>query len=211
MESIMQQTSPRFWNRMARRYSRRPIADGDAYRHKLEITQSFMRPDIQVLEFGCGTGTTALHHAPHVARYLAIDFSAAMIEIAREKAADAGCCSVDFEVSSIEQMEEPDTRFDMILGMSILHLVRDRAAVIAKVHRMLAPGGLFVSSTACLGDMPWPLCVFAATGRALRVFPYLAIFGTDTLRRELEAAGFDIEYDWHPGRDKALFLVARKR
>jgi cyclopropane fatty-acyl-phospholipid synthase-like methyltransferase len=26
-----------------------------------------MRPDMEVLEFGCGTESTALEHAPHVA------------------------------------------------------------------------------------------------------------------------------------------------
>ena len=209
METVMQQTSPRFWNRIARKYARRPIADEEAYRHKLEVTQRYMRPDMSVLEFGCGTGGTALHHAPHVGRYLATDFSPEMIAIARDKA--AGARNLDFEVGSIEEMQDPERPFDMILGLSILHLVRDRAGVIAKVHRMLAPGALFVTSTACLGDMPWPMRAFVATGSALRVFPHVSVFSAASLRRELESAGFEIEYDWQPGRDKALFLLARKR
>lgn len=210
MESVMQQTSPRFWNRIARKYARRPIADEDAYRHKLKVTQGYMRPDMSVLEFGCGTGSTALVHAPHVGRYLATDFSPAMIAIARDKAAQAEAGNLDFEVSSIEEMEQPERPFDMILGMSILHLLPNRAGVIAKVHEMLAPGGLFVSSTACLGDMPWFLRAFVATGSALRVFPHIEVFTQAALERELERAGFELIENWRPGRDKALFLIARK-
>ena len=40
----------------------------------------------------------------------------------------------------------------MVLGMRNLHLVEDENAAIAKVYGLLKPGGLFVSSTACLGD-----------------------------------------------------------
>ena len=211
MDMVMQQTSPRFWNRIARRYARRPIADQDAYRHKLDVTQSYMRPDMSVLEFGCGTGSTALIHAAHVEKYCAIDFSEEMIVIAQEKAAEEKAGNLEFRVDSIEEMAAPERPFDMILGLSILHLVRDRAGVIAKVHRMLAPGGLFVSSSACLGDMPWFVRAFVGTGRALRIFPFVALFTKAALVRDLEQAGFEIVHDWQPGRDKAAFLVARKR
>lgn len=41
---------------------------------------------MEVLEFGCGTGSTAREPAPHVARIPATNVSAAMISIGREKA-----------------------------------------------------------------------------------------------------------------------------
>ena len=33
-----------------------------------------------------------------------------------------------------------------MLGLSILHLLKDRAAAIEKVHRMLKPGGVFINA-----------------------------------------------------------------
>jgi cyclopropane fatty-acyl-phospholipid synthase-like methyltransferase len=48
----------KFWDRMAERYAKRPVANEDAYRKKLEVTRSYLEPDMQVLEFGCGTGST---------------------------------------------------------------------------------------------------------------------------------------------------------
>ena len=61
----------RFWNKLADRYSRRPISDEATYEKKLEITRQYFRPDMEVLEIGCGTGTTAIAHAPYVKHILA--------------------------------------------------------------------------------------------------------------------------------------------
>lgn len=56
----------KFWDRMANKYARQPIADEAAYQHKLDVTRQHFTPQSKVLEFGCGTGSTALLHAPHV-------------------------------------------------------------------------------------------------------------------------------------------------
>ncbi|MGD1860116.1 MAG: hypothetical protein ACFB0E_09115 [Leptolyngbyaceae cyanobacterium] len=60
------------------------IADevADQKKKKLTVTRSYFRSDMQVLEIGCGTGSTAILHAPHVNHIRAINFSANMIAIA---------------------------------------------------------------------------------------------------------------------------------
>ncbi|MEQ8701380.1 MAG: class I SAM-dependent methyltransferase, partial [Bauldia litoralis] len=132
------------------------MADEAAYRQKLQMTRECFRPDMSVLEFGCGTGTTAIAHAPYVRRIEAIDSAPRMIEIARQRAEAADVSNVAFAVGSIEALPTPARPFDAVLGLSILHLVADPDAVVAKVHRLLRPGGVFVSSTMCLGDtMKW--------------------------------------------------------
>lgn len=55
-----------FWDRTADKYAATPIADEASYQVKLAETRRRMRSDMNVLEFGCGTGSTALLHAPHV-------------------------------------------------------------------------------------------------------------------------------------------------
>lgn len=67
--------SKTFWDNSAQRYAKSRIQDEAAYRKKLEITQHYLQPDWSVLEFGCGTGSTALIHAPHVKDILATDIS----------------------------------------------------------------------------------------------------------------------------------------
>ena len=92
----MSVTPAEFWDRVAPRYSQQPISDTESYARKLAETQALMRPDMRVLELGCGTGSTALKHAPHVSHIDATDVSATMIAIAREKAEQAGINPIDF-------------------------------------------------------------------------------------------------------------------
>lgn len=206
----MQYPSTRFWDRIAERYARRPVADEAAYRHKLAVTQEYLGPEMTVLEFGCGTGSTALVHAPFVRDILAIDVSARMLAIARGKAAAAGIGNVEFRQAAIDDFEAPAASFDAVLGLSILHLLADRDAAIARVHRLLKPGGVFVSGTVCLGDgMAW-FRLIAVPGHVLGLLPLLRVFTAAELEASLTAAGFTIERRWRPDKGQSVFLVARK-
>ena len=199
----------RFWDKMADSYARQPIADEAAYQTKLKVTQSYLRPDMDVLEFGCGTGGTAIIHAPHVRHIKAIDFSEAMLAIARGKAEAAGVDNLIFERADITNFDAPDGSFDAIMGMSILHLLADKDAVIAKVFRMLRPGGLFISSTTCLGDTMGLFKFIAPIGKAVGLLPQLDVMTIQELVDSLTGAGFSIEHQWQPGRGKAVFIIAR--
>lgn len=200
--------TPKFWNWIAKRYARQPIADEASYRHKLDVTRDYLRPDMDVLEFGCGTGSTALIHAPHVRSIDAIDFSDRMIEIARNKARTQNVDNVSFDIAKIEDW--PDSqRYDAILGLSILHLLEDRDAVLRKVRSLLKPGGVFVSSTACVGDTKGIVKWLLPIGSALRLLPLVRVFTEGDLLRDLRRAGFDIDHNWRPGPDKAVFIVAK--
>ncbi len=200
----------RFWDRIADKYSRKPVADEAAYQRKLRVTQDYFRPDMEVLEFGCGTGSTALVHAPFVRHIRATDISPRMIEIARGKAREAGIENVTFEAQAIDDLDVADASLDAVLGLSILHLLEDPAAVIERVHGMLKPGGVFVTSTACLGDtMKW-FKIVGPIGHFLRLIPYVNVFSTKELVAMLTTAGFEVDYQWQPGKGKGVFIVAKK-
>lgn len=199
-----------FWDRMAERYAAQPIADEQAYRTKLAHTQALLTPDMELFEFGCGTGGTAIQHAPHVRHVRAVDFSARMLDKARARASEAGVDNVTFEQGDITGMTIAPASYDMVLGMSILHLLEDRDAVIARVFEILKPGGYFVSSTACIGDsMRW-LGAIAPLGRRFGLLPMLNVMTHGQLRDAINGAGFTIEHDWHPKPKAAVFLIARK-
>ncbi|EAM49492.1 hypothetical protein WH8501_27790 [Crocosphaera watsonii WH 8501] len=65
-------TSTKFWDKIADKYSKQPIVDEESYQKKLTVTQEYFNPDMEVLEFGCGTGGTAIIHAPYVKHIRAI-------------------------------------------------------------------------------------------------------------------------------------------
>lgn len=208
--ALKRDPAARFWDRIAKRYARSPIADEAAYQKKLKITQSYLRSDMEVLEVGCGTGSTALVHAPFVKRIRAIDVSPRMLAFARSKAEAAGVDNVSFEQASFDSFSAPDGSYDAVLALSILHLLGDRDAAIAKIHRSLKPGGVFVSSTACVGDMMGWFRLIAPIGRAVGLLPLVRIFTAPELERSVTDAGFVIEQQWQPGRGKAVFIVAKK-
>lgn len=203
-------TTTEFWDRVAPNYSKQPIADTNSYARKLTATQALMRPDMQVLEIGCGTGSTALQHAPHVAQILATDVSAAMIDIGREKAAQAGITNVSFRQSSVEDLEAPQGCYDMVLALNLLHLLPERTAALAKIHQLLKPGGIFVSSTVCLADRMWFLRPVIPVMQWLGKAPYVSFIGEAHMLQEVASAGFEAQEHWTHGRTNSLFLVAGK-
>lgn len=200
----------KFWDRMAEKYAKQPIADEAAYKKKLEVTQSYFRPDMQVLEVGCGTGTTALIHAPHVKHILAIDYSAKMIEIARRKAVAENIENVTFEQASIDTIMAPAESYDVVMAHSVLHLLEDRDAVVAKLYRLLKPGGVFVSNTTCLAEKMKFFRLIAPIGKAIGLIPLVKVFSRDDLVASLTAAGFDIDYEWRAENKMTVFIVAKK-
>jgi ubiquinone/menaquinone biosynthesis C-methylase UbiE len=200
----------RFWNRVARRYARARIRDEGAYERKIEITQRYFPPGAEVLEVGCGTGTTALRHASHAGHILATDFSSEMLAVARERAAEAGVTNVTFRQAALETLELSEGTYDAILALNLLHLLEDRAGAIARLAGALKPGGVLVSSTACLNDgLRWVGAIVPVL-RMVGLAPRLRFLAGDDLRAEMRAAGLEIVEDLRPKPKAALFLVARK-
>ena len=201
--------SAKFWDKIAERYSKQPIADEAAYQKKLQVTREYFQPDMEVLEFGCGTGSTAITHAPYVNHIQAIDISSKMLEIAQGKADAKSVENVTFKRSSIDKFSVSDQTFDAVLGLSILHLLDNKEEVIARVHKMLKPGGIFVTNTACIGDtMMRFLKVIMPIGKLFGLI--LKVFTTKELEDSLTDAGFEIDYQWQPGKGDAVFIVAKK-
>jgi ubiquinone/menaquinone biosynthesis C-methylase UbiE len=201
--------SKRFWDRIAKRYAKKSVGDEAAYQRKLATTREYLRPDMEVLEVGCGTGSTAIAHAPFVRHIRATDISDEMIGIAKGKAAAANVQNLTFEALAVEELDTASESVDAVLALSLLHLVEDRAAVIDRIHDMLRQGGIFVSNTVCLGDgMQWFRFV-GPIGRRLGVLPLVRIFARNDLVNSLKSAGFEIEHEWRPNKT-VVFIIARK-
>lgn len=202
--------SSAFWDKVAERYSKKPVVDEAAYQEKLRITRDYFRSDMEVLEIGCGTGSTAVAHAPFVKHVRATDISSRMIEIAAAKAAAQEVDNISFDVGAIDDLNIADQSVDAVLALSVLHLVEDRDEVIATVHRMLKKDGVFVTSTVCLGESMKILKFIGPIGRSLGLMPMFKVFTPQELADSLIAAGFALDYQWQPGRGKAMFIVAKK-
>lgn len=204
----------RFWDRAARKYAADPISDVQGYERTLERTRHYLKSEDTVLEVGCGTGTTALRLAPSVAHIVGTDISGKMIAIAREKAETEGVANAAFEVGTPDAARWQDSSFDVVLGFNLLHLVSARATAIAGIHRLLTPGGHFISKTPCLREMNPVFRVVLPAMQMVGKAPYVSFLSVEDLEREMREAGFEIvERGRHAsrGKDARPFLVARRR
>jgi ubiquinone/menaquinone biosynthesis C-methylase UbiE len=200
----------KFWDRHAEGYAKRSVGDEASYQKKLQLTQGYLKPDMNVLEFGCGTGSTAIVHAPHVSHIHAIDISPKMIEIAERKTAAGKIKNITYQIATIEEFDAPDESFHMILGLSILHLLEDKEAAMAKVRRLLKPGGLFVTSTVCLGDTMKFFKYIGPIGKFFGLLPLVQVFSAQELADSFTDGGFEIDHQWQPAKGKAVFIVGKK-
>lgn len=202
--------SSAFWDRVATRYSRKPIADQPAYQAKLAITREYLSPDMDLLELGCGTGGTALEHAPSVKRVVATDISPAMIEIANQRRRKANIRNVEFAVAPVERLHFDDNSFDMVLALSLLHLVDNRLEVLREAVRILRPGGYFVSSTPCLDGTIGLMRHILPIGAKIGLMPKVFMFTKAGLRGDIASAGLRIRVEFEPGDGRTIFMVAQK-
>ena len=201
----------KFWDNAAEKYAKSKIGNEEVYQEKLKTTQEYLTQDFAVLEIGCGTGTTAIHHAPHVRSILGTDISMNMIEIARGRAKEAGVENARFEQATVDDIDAEPASFDAVLALNIIHLLDDPAAAIKKVSNLLKPGGIFVSSTVCLGDRIISLWrIMIPVMRLLGKAPPVKYLKRHELERYLTDAGFKIEMQRPPAKGEAAFIVAKK-
>jgi SAM-dependent methyltransferase len=102
----------------------------------------------RILDIGCGTGRSTL---PFAARFpsavlYGIDVAAPCLVRAFQRS-DAAGVRVEWSQQAAEQTDFPDGHFDLVHSTFLLHEVPRPAlaAITREVHRILAPGGRFVS------------------------------------------------------------------
>ncbi|MGB5627730.1 MAG: hypothetical protein WBM57_00060, partial [Woeseiaceae bacterium] len=78
--------------------------------------------------------------------------------------------------------------------------------------RILKPGGIFVSSTVCLGRSYLRFIkLLAPLGKLLGLMPDVYVLTEEELASEVTGAGFEIERQWHHGKGGiAVFMIARR-
>lgn len=111
-----------------------------------------------VIDLGSGAGNDAF-----VARQLCgaegkvigVDFTEAMIALARQNAEKLNYHNVEFRQGDIEDMPVSENTADVVVSNCVLNLVPNKAKVFAEIFRVLKPGGHFsISDIVIEGDLP---------------------------------------------------------
>lgn len=91
------------------------------------------------LELGCGTGKNTLLLASLSERVTALDFSAAMIERARQKVTSDNVSFIEADITRTWPLE--NGQFDFVVTNLVLEHISNLEPIFVEAHRVLAPGG----------------------------------------------------------------------
>lgn len=102
---------------------------------------------MRVLDVGCGSGDVALLCSELVGEtgsVVGIDRDPAPLALARSRANERSAANVAFRQSDIDDLSAETGVFDAVVGRRVLMYQRDSVDAIAKLARVLRPGGLMV-------------------------------------------------------------------
>jgi len=164
--------------------------------HERVVDQLAPRPGVRLLDLACGTGAIAERAAAYGATVIGIDLAPALIETARERAAERGL-EIDYEVGDCEQLELPDASVDAVSSTCGVMFSPDHEASARELARVTRPGGRIA------------LANWTPTGGLARMFGVMAPFmpapppsspfdwGDQERVRELLGHAFDLRLEEH--------------
>ncbi len=115
-------------------------AVGEAILRQVQPTR-----EMDVLDYGCGTGLLGLFLLPHVRSVTGADSSPGMLEVLERKIRSGG---MQMRALKLDLLNDPppESHYNMITANMVLHHVERIDVLLAAFHRMLLPGGILAVS-----------------------------------------------------------------
>jgi ubiquinone/menaquinone biosynthesis C-methylase UbiE len=203
--------SAAFWDKRSKQYDD-AIGKHDApFDKTIERARALLGSSDVLLDFGCGTGEFSVELAPYVQQIRGIDTSAGMIDLAKKKAQNRRTDNVIFDQKDLFDHSLASRTFSSALAFSVLHLVDDMPAVLARLNGLLEPNGLLISETPCLGEKNWLFRSSIGLAQRLRLLPRICSITGDELESLVSGNGFEIlESEIWDDQHSTRWIVARK-
>ncbi len=162
--------------------------------HDMVVERLAPAPGDSWLDLAGGTGAIAERAADAGANVTGLDLAPALIETAKERAAELGL-EIDYVVGDAESLDFPDASFDKVSSTCGIMFAPDHEAAARELARVTAPGGRIA------------LANWTPTGGLAKMFkvmaPYLPApppsspfdWGDETRVRELLGDSFDLEIE----------------
>jgi ubiquinone/menaquinone biosynthesis C-methylase UbiE len=157
------------------------------------------RPEDVVFDAGCGTGGNVLLIHRAVRRIIAMDYSEAAVKRAKARLTTAGVTNTETRQGDVTTASLPERSVTKVLCLSVFHYLSDEQVrgCLQTFAQILEPGGtliLHVKNLASpyLSSLTALKHVLRRLGRRATLEEQYRTFGW--YARELQAAGFEIEY-----------------
>ncbi len=200
-----------FWDKRSEKYDDRVKTHDPLYVRTIDSTKSLLTNSDVVLDFACASGEMSLDIARQVQRVHGIDLSVRMIELANQKARDRQVDNVDFYRADAFDQRLVSSAFSAVTAFNIFHLLDDIPKVLARLNDLLAPGGLLVSQTPCLGERSWFFRFLIDLAQKWGFAPPIRSLTIAELESLVSSGGFEIlETRVWDAKDAVHRIVARK-
>lgn len=108
-------------------------------RYELGVLLGLLDPEAVVGDLGCGTGALAAELAPFVARVIAVDESAPMLDAARARLANLP--NVELREGELELLPVREDELSLAILAMVLPYVVDPGRILLEAGRAVQPGG----------------------------------------------------------------------
>jgi len=129
--------------------------DDEPYRVKLagDVADSIIHEvrlasEVDLLDFGCGTGLISLLLQPHVRSLCGLDTSAGMLEVFKGKLKERGITNVSLDLLDIAKETRIDASYHLVVSSMTMHHIAGVWALFKEFHRILLPEG-----QVCIADL----------------------------------------------------------
>jgi 2-polyprenyl-3-methyl-5-hydroxy-6-metoxy-1,4-benzoquinol methylase len=199
-----------FWNAVAIRTAASSDRISKTSQQIIELTSRHLAPDFTVLDFGCGAGALTNRFAARVRSICGIDTASQMIDLARQRAQAASISNATYLQSDIFDASLGPCAYDAILAHNVLHYIPDQPATLHRIKTLLKPGGLLISSTACLAEKKLsPVRLLLQLLAWLGLVPEMQMYRSDFLPNVMSNAGFEVVAQHKISGLPEYLLVAR--
>lgn len=139
--------------------------------------------DMDVLDYGCGTGLVSLFLLPHVRRVTGADSSTGMLQVLREKIHLGELTRMQARRLDLEHDPVPQDHYHLIVICMTMHHIADVDRVLRAFYELLHPGGVL-----CIADLDTEPGIFHDSETAASVHHHG--FDRPTLKARLAQIGF---------------------
>jgi 27-O-demethylrifamycin SV methyltransferase len=168
------------------------LAEATARLTRTLASRAALEPELEVLDLGCGVGTSALRLAEEESCYVTgVSTSAVGIGLARQRAAERGLADrTRFLVMDAQHLTLDDESVDRVYALESVHLMPDKAQVFRECFRVLRPGGrLALCDVALVGGEDQELVQYAMLGHSAPVAARMRDAVYATMHRAFGSSG----------------------
>jgi ubiquinone/menaquinone biosynthesis C-methylase UbiE len=146
------------------------------------LKQNILTPDMDVLDFGCGTGLLTVRLQPFVRSVTGIDSSAGMLNVLNDKIVKLNLPNVKTMLVDMEKGQKLTGSYHLVLCSLTLHHIPEIKPVLAQFNQVIAPRGYL-----CVADLDLDEGQFHEDKTGV----FHAGFDRKVMRQHLLEAGFE--------------------